>query len=151
SVLGNDTDPDNDTLTVSGINTTGTKGLVTISLDHKSIVYDPNGQFPGLAPGQTATDTFTYTANDGHVDSNAATVTVTITGANLAPVLSGIEGSALPYNTGDPGAAITSSLTATDADGTTLTGATVSISSNYAMGKDTLGFIAQNGITGVFD
>src|SRR5262249_55940969 len=138
-------------LSVSSVDTTGTQGLVTISPDHQFIVYDPNGKFAGLAPGHSATDTFKYTANDGHVDSNTATVTVTVTGVNIAPVLSGIEGTALPVNTGDAPAAITSSLTATDVDGITLAGATVSISSNHDVVNDTLGFTNQNGITGVFD
>ncbi len=51
-----------------------------------SLTYDPNGAFESLDDGETATDTFTYRANDGTVDSNMATVTITISGRNDAPV-----------------------------------------------------------------
>src|SRR5439155_778253 len=41
-----------------------------------------------LAVGQTATDTFTYTAVDNHgTKSSSATVTITITGVNDTPVV----------------------------------------------------------------
>ncbi|MEM6474276.1 MAG: Ig-like domain-containing protein, partial [Planctomycetota bacterium] len=45
--------------------------------------YDPNGAFDSLPAGQTATDTFTYTIDDGRGQANStdsATVTITITG-----------------------------------------------------------------------
>jgi VCBS repeat-containing protein len=48
--------------------------------------YDPNGQFEGLAVGETANDTFTYTISDGTGGTDTATVTITINGANDAPV-----------------------------------------------------------------
>lgn len=44
-----------------------------------AFTYTPNKDVVG-------TDTFTYVANDGYVDSNSATVTVTITNVNDAPV-----------------------------------------------------------------
>src|SRR4029077_10225864 len=115
--------PDNDTLSVASVGTAATVGTVTISPDHTSITYDPNGHFAGLTPTQSATDSFTYTANDGHADSNTVTVTVTITGINAAPVLSGVEVGALTYGTATPPVAITSGLAIADADGTTLVGA----------------------------
>ncbi len=153
TVLGNDTDGDNDPLTVSSIDTTGTQGLVTISPDHKSVTYDPNGKFPGLTPGQTATDTFKYTANDGHVDSAPATVTITITGVNVPPVLSGIEVGAIAYPTAGGPTQLTNTLAVADSDGTTLVGATVKITTGYAMGLDKLVLPtpAPGGITGTFD
>ncbi len=74
-VLGNDTDPDGDTLVVAAgsrgvIATAG--GQVTLNADG-SFTYDPNPPFTG-------TDAFTYFANDGTVDSpTAATVKITVT------------------------------------------------------------------------
>ncbi|NNG03874.1 MAG: tandem-95 repeat protein, partial [Inquilinus sp.] len=48
-------------------------------------IYDPNGAFEGLQVGQTGTDSFTYTVDDGHGGTDTATVTVTIEGANDGP------------------------------------------------------------------
>jgi len=62
-------------------------GLFTINANG-SYSYNPNGQFDSLRPGQTATDTITYVASDGS-NTDTATFTVTITGANDAPLLSG--------------------------------------------------------------
>ena len=39
-------------------------------------------QFNDLAAGETATDSFTYTVDDGNGGTDTATVTVTINGAN---------------------------------------------------------------------
>ena len=43
--------------------------------------YNPNGQFDDMIPGQTETDTFTYTIIDGagSIPSEDTTATVTIT------------------------------------------------------------------------
>ena len=84
SVLANDSDPETDPLSVTGIDTTGTVGLVTDNGDG-TFGYDPNGQFESLAVGETATDTFTYTVSDGNGGTDTATVTITITGANDGP------------------------------------------------------------------
>lgn len=76
-VLANDTDPD-DTLTVFNVDTTGTTGTVTNHGTH--VTYDPGGKFGVLAAGQTATDTFTYTAAGPDGTGDTATVTITVTG-----------------------------------------------------------------------
>lgn len=89
-VLGNDTDVDGDTLTVSGVGDTGTVGTVTDNGDG-TVSYDPNGQFENLGTDGSATDTFTYTISDGDGGTDTATVTVTITGVNDAPVDAGAQ------------------------------------------------------------
>jgi uncharacterized repeat protein (TIGR01451 family) len=81
SVLANDSDPDGSTLSVTGINTSGTKGLVTHSGDG-TFDYDPNGKFEDLAAGEQASDTFTYTLSDGQGGTDTAAVTITITGVD---------------------------------------------------------------------
>jgi uncharacterized repeat protein (TIGR01451 family) len=76
-VLGNDTDPNGDALTavlVSG----PAHGTLTLSADG-SFTYTP-------APGYTGSDSFTYKANDGTLDSNVATVSLTV--SNSPPVAS---------------------------------------------------------------
>jgi uncharacterized repeat protein (TIGR01451 family) len=81
NVLVNDSDPDGGILSVTGLNTTGTIGLVTNNGDG-TFNYDPNGQFEDLADGEQATDTFTYTISDRQGGSDTATVTITITGVD---------------------------------------------------------------------
>ena len=53
-----------------------------------SFDYDPttSSDFNELVAGETATDTFTYTADDGQGGMSQATVTITITGVSDAPI-----------------------------------------------------------------
>ncbi|MEV7611908.1 FG-GAP-like repeat-containing protein [Streptomyces sp. NPDC089799] len=81
-VLGNDTDPDGSTLTAS---------LVT-GPAHGTLTLNANGSFsyqPGS--GYVGSDSFTYKATDGTVDSNIATVTINVSaGCNgLAATITG--------------------------------------------------------------
>ena len=84
-VLGNDSDPDlHDVLSIGTLSTAGTLGQVSINGDG-TLRYDPTAALNGLANGQSHTDTFTYTAVDGHGGTSQASVTVTVTGRNDAP------------------------------------------------------------------
>ena len=92
-VLKNDTDVDGDTLTVSAV-TGGTVGvqfglasgaLLTLNADG-SYVYNPNGKFEALGVGENGADSFSYTVSDGKGGTDTATVNLTITGVNDAPV-----------------------------------------------------------------
>ena len=76
---------DLDTHTVTAIDTTGTLGSVTNNTNG-TFDYNPNGQFETLAVGETATDSFVYTIDDGNGGTDTGTVTITITGVNDAPV-----------------------------------------------------------------
>jgi len=96
-------DIDGDALTF--VATNGANG--TVSVVGSTATYTPNANFSG-------TDTFTYVANDGTVDSDAATVTVTITQVNSAPVAQGIGA----VTNEDTAVAVT--FAATDADGDAL-------------------------------
>lgn len=72
-VLANDSDPDNDPLTITAI-TQGSNGAVTNTAS--IVTYTPNAGFGG-------TDSFTYTIGDGKGGSATATVTVTVDRAPL--------------------------------------------------------------------
>jgi VCBS repeat-containing protein len=76
-VLSNDTDADGDPLTAI-LDSGTTNGNVTLNTNG-SFMYTPNAGFIG-------TDSFTYKVNDGIIDSNTATVTITINPVNDAPV-----------------------------------------------------------------
>jgi VCBS repeat-containing protein len=149
NVLASCSDPDGDTLTVVRVDTTGTKGSVSIN-PSGTIHYDPNGQFQNLTAGQSATDSFSYTVSDGFSTATEE-VGVTVLGVNEPPVLSNVETSPLTYQAQAAAVPITSTLTISDADDATIGGATVSITSGFLSGSDTLGFTNQNGITGSYD
>src|SRR5207247_3552376 len=76
-VLANDTDADNDPLTAALV-TGPSHGWLNLNADG-SFTYVPADYFNG-------TDTFTYRANDGTLDSNLATVTITVNPIDDAPI-----------------------------------------------------------------
>ena len=75
-VLLNDSDANNDPLTAALV-TGPSYGTLTLNADG-SFYYTPNANFSG-------SDSFTYKANDGTTDSNAATVSITVDPVNDAP------------------------------------------------------------------
>jgi large repetitive protein len=77
-VLENDADVDGDPLTAELISPPS-HGTLTLNPDG-SFVYTPADYFNG-------TDQFTYQARDGQLDSNVATVTITVAAVNDPPVL----------------------------------------------------------------
>ncbi|TQV68026.1 cadherin-like domain-containing protein, partial [Denitrobaculum tricleocarpae] len=79
SVLGNDSDPDNDPLSLAQLDVSETLGLVVDNGDG-TFSYDPNGQFEALGEGETASDSFSYRISDGNGGEATATVTITIQG-----------------------------------------------------------------------
>jgi hypothetical protein len=107
-VLGNDTDADGDTVSVLDF-TQPANGTVTQNPDG-SLHYVPNAGFDGV-------DTFTYRVSDGRGGTDVATVTVTVTPANVAPVAVN-DSASTPEDT-----AVDVDVLAndTDADGDTLT------------------------------
>src|SRR5205807_2500195 len=76
-VLGNDTDVDSSVLTVVAVPTRRSVDLTLTA--NGSFTYTPAANFNG-------SDSFTYKANDGLLDSNVATVSLTIRPMNHAPV-----------------------------------------------------------------
>ena len=77
NVLTNDTDSDGDSLTAT-LGAGAGHGSVDLSSDG-SFTYTPNAGFNGA-------DAFTYSASDGVATSNAATVALTVTAVNVAPI-----------------------------------------------------------------
>ena len=76
-VLANDTDEDRDAL----------KAVLVTNVSHGQLDLADDGSFTYThGGGPEPSDSFTYMANDGQADSGEATVTITVTGANDAPV-----------------------------------------------------------------
>ncbi len=100
-------DPDGDSLQYS-ITTSASKGITAITNSATgAFTYTPN-------PNATGSDTFGYKVNDGTVDSNVATVTVSINNVNEQPQASN---SSFATNESTP---YSGQLTASDPDGDSL-------------------------------
>jgi VCBS repeat-containing protein len=88
-VLANDSDPDQgQTALAVTAATRSNLGAVIYVTPEGRVAYDARGvgAIQALAPGQTATDSFTYTVTDPYGATSVATVTVQVSGANDGPV-----------------------------------------------------------------
>ena len=125
SVLGNDFDLDGDLLSVSNIDDSSTAGRVDLTAG--IISYDPEDRFQSLAVGETASDSFGYEISDGNGGTDTATVEVTISGVNDAPV-------AIDQEVSTNGSPVTISLIGDDVD----SGDTLSFAVTTLPGSGTL-------------
>lgn len=104
---------------------TGTLGSITqLTATTASVTYTPN-------PGSNADDSFTFTVNDGTIDSAPATVTIDVIGINDVPVAT--PGMAMT-NEDTP---VTITLAGSDADGDALTFAIATGPSSGSLGTIT--------------
>jgi VCBS repeat-containing protein len=77
-VLGNDSDPDGDTLSA----------VLASGPSHGSLTLNANGSFAYTpAANYNGPDSFTYRAGDGSLTSNLATVTIAVSAVNDPPVV----------------------------------------------------------------
>jgi hypothetical protein len=120
-VLANDTDVDGDSLTAVLVSGPAHASSFTLSGDG-SFTYTPTTGFHG-------SDSFTYKANDGKVDSAPATVSITVQRANAVPVAADQSAS----TNEDTAKQIT--LSASDADDDPLTFSIVDGPSNGGLGS----------------
>lgn len=150
-VLANDTDADGNALTAVLV-TSPTGGSVTLNADG-SFSYTPNAG--------TTTDSFTYMANDGLANSNVATVSITVTPLNAAPVTaddaySVTEGTTLTVaapgvlanDTDANGDALTATLTTSPVGGTLIFNANGSFSFTPTItgaGTSSFTYVANDG------
>ena len=124
SVLGNDSDPDGDPLQVVSVSgSAGGVGAVVagsaggafrINADG-SYSFDPGTAFDDLAAGATRTTSVTYAISDGQGGTASATLTITVTGVNDAPI-AGNNSHTTPEDT-----AVSGTITARDPEGAPLT------------------------------
>jgi VCBS repeat-containing protein len=117
-VLQGDSDIDPSEVLTAILAAGPTNGTLALAADG-SFTYTPNANFTG-------TDSFTYRANDGEANSNLATVTITVTPVNDAPVAV-----ANAYTVAEDGILSVSAATGvlandTDAEGSALTAQLVS-------------------------
>ncbi|WP_299085449.1 tandem-95 repeat protein [uncultured Ruegeria sp.] len=122
TLLANDSDIDGDALTVTSVSALSAHGATLTLNTDGTISYDPTGvdDIRALAEGQTLTDTFTYTIDDGNGGESTASVSVVVHGTNAAPVLA----LALPHQSSAEDQSVSFVLPAnafTDVDGDALT------------------------------
>ncbi len=79
-VLGNDADPDGDPLIVASVGAPNQGGSASVTPGGGSVTYTPKADFDGA-------ETFTYTVSDGKGGVSSASVTVTVTPVNDAPMI----------------------------------------------------------------
>src|SRR5690606_16960187 len=131
--------------TAGTLTLTGTATVAQYQAALRSITYSNSSDNPS-----TSARTVSFTVSDGTASSTAATRGVTVTAVNDAPVVTTTSGNA-SFTENGAAVAVDGSLTLSDVDNTTISGATVQITGNYANGQDTLSFTNQNGITGSWD
>ena len=87
-VLSNDSDSDSDSISVSSYDSTSAKGAAVKVNSNGSYSYDPttSSDLQKLHSGKSTTDTFNYTVSDGKGGTASTTVTITVSGAEDAPV-----------------------------------------------------------------
>ena len=130
-VLANDTDVDGGPKGIQSVTQPG-DGAVVITGGGTGVSYTPDANYCNQPPG-TSPDTFTYTLNGG----STATVAVAVTCAADAPVVDTSAGTTSYTENGAP-QVIDAAVTVADPDGSSITGATVQISANYAGAQDDL-------------
>ncbi|MBU0653550.1 MAG: cadherin domain-containing protein [Gammaproteobacteria bacterium] len=94
TLLANDSDIDNDTLTINTTPTTGPNNGSVVINANGTYTYTPNPNFNG-------TDSFEYEVSDGNGGTATATVTITVTPVNDPPVATNDNGTTqedIPFN-----------------------------------------------------
>jgi hypothetical protein len=130
ALLGNDSDPDLQTLRISGV---ANPSHGTVTHTGTQIAFVPDADFHGAAG-------FDYTVTDG-LATAVGSVVVTVTAVNDAPVVVTSQGVVHYTENADP-VTIDPGIEVSDADSATLTGATVQITTGCSAGEDVIALAA---------
>ncbi|SHL35009.1 Ig-like domain-containing protein [Flavobacterium johnsoniae] len=120
-VLSNDSDVEGDALTA----------ILVTGPSHGTLTLNADGSFTYVHDGsETTTDSFTYKANDGNLDSNTVTVKITVNPVNDAPVANSDTNNVIASTAGPT---TINALTATGVDGTIANYTILSLPANGAL------------------
>ncbi|HAV61409.1 MAG TPA: hypothetical protein DCY13_03485, partial [Verrucomicrobiales bacterium] len=143
-LLAGATDPDagdKANLTIATIDAFGTHGQVQL-LTGDVLLYSPDGAFPNLPAGATASDSFGFTITDGHGGFSTARANITVVGVNDPPA-AGMASFTISEHSGQTNITAGLFAAASDADpGETATLRLVAIDPSAAIGSVTF----SNGI-----
>ncbi|MDH3306928.1 MAG: Ig-like domain-containing protein, partial [Acidimicrobiia bacterium] len=146
-VLSNDEDDDGDPLGVDSFNVSGTVG--DVALEGSIFEYGPGSWFDYLAPGESATDSWTYVASDGRGGLSQATVTITIDGVNDGPTMEDELGPTVQHSDGILPIVFTAADVDSDAVTFTVTGLPASLTTDESCASDGInGAVCTLTITG---
>ena len=81
SVLGNDSDPDGDSLVYSNVSITSQPSNGSVTVESNGVRYTPNSNFNG-------NDSFNYTVSDGALTSSTALASINVVSIHDAPIAS---------------------------------------------------------------
>jgi hypothetical protein len=123
---------------------TGTAPAADYEAALRTVEYRHTGDDP------SAEKSVEFTANDGELDSSAATKDVAVTAVNDKPVLTASD-TELAYTEGDGPVAVDDAIAASDPDSAQLEGATVAITGGFAEAEDALAFADSDTIAGAYD
>ncbi|WP_374266350.1 VCBS domain-containing protein, partial [Zoogloea sp.] len=137
TVLGNDTDPDGDTLTVTSASVDPAKGTVVVNPDG-TLTFTPAANVNGPV-------TVTYTVSDGHGGTSTATATVNIAPVNDAPV------AVADVDTTDEDTAISRSVPGVLANDTDVDSPTLTVTGAHTGTSGAFAPIGSGGLTLVGD
>lgn len=121
---------------------------VTIGLDCLDVTKLVFTSASNVSASPYATFTFKVKDDRGGYSIAIYTMTINVLPVNDAPVLLGIESTAVDYQEGSSSVGVSSSITITDIDDSNIESATAAISGNYKSGEDVLSFSAPAGILG---
>ena len=128
-------------LTLTSVDATATLAQWQVAL--RSITYTDTAIRPN-----TATRTVSFTVSDGVNASKTATRTVTVTNTDQTPIVTTNGGSTQYISGASTPVAMDNGLTISDLDNTTMSSATVSITSHFDAGKDILAYINDEATMG---
>jgi VCBS repeat-containing protein len=129
-ILKNDIDPDGPSSLIAQLITSALYGTLTLNTNG-SFTYIHNGS-------ENLVDGFTYRAFDSQAQSNIATVQITMTEVNDAPILSGTETLPLYFTEGNAPKTIKSDIAVSDSDDSDLSSAVIQITNGYLSTEDSL-------------
>lgn len=86
-LLANDTDKENDALSLFAVSATSALGGAVSIDENGAIVYDPRAALQHLVAGQIVTDSFDYVVSDGNGGADTASLSFTVAGRADSDVL----------------------------------------------------------------
>jgi len=124
----------------------GSSSLANYQAALRSVGYQNTSSTPN-----TSTRTVSFTVNDINTSSVAVTRFIQFTPTNTSPELINIENTLLEYIEGTDSVQITNTIEINDAEDSKLEGAVICIANNYQNGEDSLVYINQENLTGVWN